>query len=99
MSGLRSALEEFSSEDLSGLPDVRVEDGFAELQRVSELVELEKARWLAEVARRGIHERDGHVSTTAWLRSRFRLSGGAAREALRVARGLEAMAKGRCSLP
>jgi 5-methylcytosine-specific restriction endonuclease McrA len=58
---------------------------------VSELLELEKSRWLAEIARRGLHERDGYLSTTSWLKATFRLSGGAAREALRVARGLEQM--------
>lgn len=91
MSGLRSALEEYRAEELSGLPDVRIEEGFAELQRASELIELEKARWLAEVAHRGVHERDGHLSTTSWLRARHRLSGTAAAEAVRTARALREM--------
>jgi len=69
-----------------------------ELQRISELIELEKARWLGEVDRRALHERDGFVSTVSWLRSSFRISGGAAREALRVARGLEEMPRARRAL-
>lgn len=91
MSGLRSALEEYAVADVATHPDARVVDDLCELQRVSELLELEKSRRIAEIARRGIHERDGYVSTTAWLRGTFRLSGGAAREAVRVARGLEQM--------
>lgn len=91
MSGLRSALEEYAVADVATHPDARVVDDLCELQRVSELLELEKSRRIAEIARRGIHERDGYLSTTSWLGSTFRLSGGAAREAVRVARGLEQM--------
>jgi hypothetical protein len=91
VSELRSALEDLRAEVLAELPDARIEEDFSELQRVSELLELEKLRRLAEIARRGVHERDGYLSATSWLRSRFRLSGGAAREAVRTARALEQM--------
>ncbi len=91
MSGLRSALEEYAVADLVAQPDAQVEEDLVELQRVSELLELEKARRVAQVARRGLHARDGHLSVTSWLAGRFRLSGGAARDQVRVARGLEEM--------
>lgn len=91
MSGLRSALEEYGLADVAAQSDAQVEDDLVELQRVSELLEIEKARRVAQVARRGWYERDGHLSVTSWLTGRFRLSGGAARDQVRIARGLEEM--------
>jgi hypothetical protein len=98
VSGLRSALEEYRGEDLSRLPDARVEDGLTELQRMSELLELEKARWLVELDRRGVHRRDGHLSSASWLKARFHVSGAAASEAVRTARALEQMPDAREAL-
>jgi len=42
MSELRSAVEALRSETLPDLPDARIEEDFAELQRVCELLELER---------------------------------------------------------
>jgi hypothetical protein len=91
VSELRSALEPFRAESLPELPDARIEEDFAELHRVVELIELERLRRLAELDRRRVFERDGHLSAAAWLAGRFRMAWGAAREHVRVARGLEAM--------
>src|SRR2546427_5267001 len=79
LSELRSAVEELRSETLPDLPDARIEEDFAELQRVSELLELERLRRLAEIERRRLFERDGYLSATSWLATRFRVAWGTAR--------------------
>ena len=91
MSELRSALEAFRADDLSGQPDARVEEDFAELQRVVEIAERERLRRLAEIERRGIFGRDGHLSAASWLASSFKVGWGTAKEQVRTARGLEDM--------
>jgi uncharacterized protein DUF222/HNH endonuclease len=88
MSELRSAVEALRSEVLPALPDARIEEDFAELHRVSELLELERLRRLAE---RRLFERDGHLSAASWLANRFRMAWGTARGHSRVARALEHM--------
>jgi hypothetical protein len=97
MSGLRSSLEEFTSEDLSALPDQRLEDDFAELQRASELLEAERLRRLAEIHRRGSFRRYGLLSIVSWLASRFGMAWSTAREQARVARALETMPRTRAA--
>ncbi len=91
LSELRSAIGVWQSEILAELPDAVIEEDFADLHRVSELVESERLRRLAELERRGVHERDGHVSVVSWLASRFKVAWGAARDSVRVARSLEHM--------
>src|SRR6266550_9632715 len=98
MSELRSAVEALRSEALPDLPDARIEEDFAELQRVCELLELERLRRLAEIERRRLFERDGHLSAAAWLAHTFKVAWGPAREQLRIARGLEEMPKTRQAL-
>jgi len=91
VSELRSLIEYLRVESLPELPDVRIEEDFCELQRVGELLEAERLRRLAEIDRRRLFERDGHLSAAAWLVARFRMAWGSARDAVRLARGLEAM--------
>src|SRR5688500_311945 len=91
MSELRSALDQLRRETLADLPDAQVEEDFTELQRVSELLEVERLRRLAEIDRRRLFERDGHLSSTAWLAKVFKVAWGAARGHVRVARALEEM--------
>jgi len=91
VSELRSVLEAFRAEVLPELPDARIEEDFAEIQRVGELLELERLRRLAEIERRGLFARDGHLSAAAWLVDRFRLARGSARVATRTARALDQM--------
>ena len=62
MSELRSAVESLRSEVLPDLPDARVEEDFSELQHVAELLEVERLRRLADLERRRVFERDGHLS-------------------------------------
>jgi hypothetical protein len=98
MSELRSAIDQLRGEDLTRVPDVVAEEDFAELQRAAELLEGERLRRLADLDRRGVHRRDGHLSTASWLAHRFRVGWGAAREQVRVARNLSEMPETRRAL-
>jgi hypothetical protein len=98
MSELRSAIEELRAEDVSTLPDARVEEDFAELQRAAELLEVERLRRLGEIDRRGVYGRDGHLSAASWLAATFRVGWSWAREQVRMARGLQEMPETRRAL-
>jgi hypothetical protein len=91
MSEFRSAVDALRSESLPELPDALVEESFGELQRVCELLEIERLRRLAELERRRLFQRDGHLSAAAWLVSRYKVSWGSARDQLHMARSLEHM--------
>jgi hypothetical protein len=91
VSELRSVVEAFRCEALADLPDARLEEDFAELQRAVELLEAERLRRLAEIDRRGLHERDGFLSAASWLASSHRVAWGNARAELRIARALRDM--------
>jgi hypothetical protein len=91
VSELRSMIEALRAETLAELPDARVEEDFEELHRAIEQLETERARRLAEIDRRRFFERDGHLSTAAWLVRRLNLAWGAAKDLVRVARELERM--------
>jgi hypothetical protein len=98
MSELRSVVESLRSETLPELPDARIEEDFSELQRACELLELERLRRLAEIDRRGIYERDGHLSAASWLAKTHKVGWGQAREQVRTARALEEMPETRRAL-
>ncbi|MGH2572968.1 MAG: DUF222 domain-containing protein [Actinomycetota bacterium] len=98
MSELRSAIEGLRTETLGDLPDARIEEDFAELQRAAELLDVERLRRLAEIERRTIFQRDGHLSAASWLASTFKVAWGTAREQLRIARALEEMPESRRAL-
>jgi len=88
---MRAAVESLRSETLAELPDARIEEDFAWLHRIGELLEAERLRRLAEIDRRRLFERDGHLSAASWLASRFRTAWGTAREHVRVARAFDRM--------
>jgi hypothetical protein len=98
MSELRSAVDALRAETLPELPDARIEEDFTELQRAVELLEVERLRRLAEIDRRRLFERDGHLSAASWLASTFKVAWGTAREHLRIARALEEMPQTRQAL-
>jgi len=98
MSELRSAVDGLRSDVLADLPDARIEEDFAELQRAAELIEVERLRRLAEIERRRVYERNGHLSAASWLASTFRVAWGAARQQVRLARALEEMPETRRAL-
>jgi hypothetical protein len=91
MSELRSAIEALRSESLAELPDARVEEDFAELHRAAELLQAELLRRLADIDRRRLFERTGHLSAVAWLAAAFKVAWGTAREQVRMARALREM--------
>jgi len=98
VSELRSAIEVLQAKSLAKLSDARIEEDFAELQRAAELVDAERLRRLAEIERRGLYTRDGHLSTASWLASRFKVAWGTAREQVRTSRALEEMPRTRQAL-
>jgi hypothetical protein len=98
VSELRSAIESMRADVLPELPDARAEEDFSELQRASELLETERLRRLADLERRRVFERDGHLSVAAWLVSRFKVAWGAARDQVRMARALDEMQETRRAL-
>jgi hypothetical protein len=91
VSELRSTIDSLRCETLSDLPDARIEEDFSELHRAVELLEVERLRRLAEIDRRGIYERDGHLSAASWLARTHKVGWGQAREQVRTARALEEM--------
>jgi hypothetical protein len=98
MSELRSVVEQLRAESLPELPDARIEEDFAELHQAIELLEVERLRRLAEIDRRTIFERDGHLSAASWLATRFKVAWGTARGQVRLARGLDEMPATRSAL-
>jgi len=98
VSELRSVLEELRSETLAELPDALVEEDFSELHRAVELLEAERLRRLAEIDRRRLFERDGHLSAASWLATRVKVAWGTATEQVRMARGLDEMPVARDAL-
>ncbi len=97
-SELRSVVDALRAETLPELPDARIEEEFTELQRSLELLEAERLRRLAEIDRRRLFERDGHLSAASWLAVRHRMAWGTARYQVRVGRALEEMPQTRVAL-
>ena len=91
MSTLRSGLEELRSTELRSCSDADLESDLAEIKTVSGALEAESARRIAELERRRAFERDGHLSITSWVDSRFQTGWAAAAREVRVARALEDM--------
>jgi Domain of unknown function (DUF222)/HNH endonuclease len=91
VSELRSAIEALDVLVLAELPDALIEEGFAEVRRARERLEVIELRFLAEADRRHVHARDGHLSTTSWLASVHKSSAGAAKAQVETARALEQM--------
>jgi Domain of unknown function (DUF222)/HNH endonuclease len=91
MSTLRSAVDEFRTEDLDSVDDDVLEADLSELFRAADILHSETLRRIAEVERRGSFARDGHLSVTAWLVGRFRLAWPAANDAVHSAGALRSM--------
>jgi uncharacterized protein DUF222 len=91
MSELRSALDEVGALDFAQLPDGRLEEEFAELQRARRVLEAQLLRCLAEIDRRASFQADGYVSTASWLQDRYRGGAVSARDQVRTARALREM--------
>ena len=87
---VRAALEAYP-DDPSDLNEDEAEAGFTQLQRISELVEAKRLRWLADQNRRASYRRDGYLTTAGWLADRFRVAAGSAKRQVQVAQALQQM--------
>jgi hypothetical protein len=88
MSGLASAIEELAVEDLDATPDAALAQDLVEHRR---WIDQQEAQWLRRLLafdRRMAWQAFGSLSMQAWLRKHCRLSPGAARERVTVARRL-----------
>lgn len=90
---LRSVVQSLRAETLAELPDARVEQDFCELHEAVEALEMERLRRLTEIDRRRLFERDGHLSTVAWLAGRLRVGFGQTRQSVQLARRLAEMTR------
>lgn len=91
MGMLRSAVDELRSEDVCSASDEQLGDDLCELERVSRVLEAERARRLTEVDRRGAWAVDGHLSVISWLAARLRMGFGRATQQVKLARALREM--------
>ena len=98
MCDLDATLAALRTEDLAALSDEAAESRFEELERGARVLQAEIARRLADVERRGIHGRRGHVSVTAWVADRFQLGWSDATRRVETSRALRAMPVTRRSL-
>ena len=96
--GLGSVIRDYQDEALPETPDARIEADFAELQRAVELLDAERLRRLAEIDRRRLYERDGHLSSASWLAASHRVAWGTAREHVRLSRAMRDMPAARGAL-
>jgi hypothetical protein len=86
--GVMAALDTYP-DDVAGRPDEWIEATFGELQRIRAALETKRLTYLAALERAGVHRRDGHVSTAAWIADRYGESAGAAKREVRTATALE----------
>lgn len=98
MSELASLVDQLRSEVPAELPDARLEEDFAELHRTVEQLESERLRRLAELERRRVFERDGHLSAASWLNGAFKMPWGCAKDQVRLARAMGEMPRARRAL-
>jgi hypothetical protein len=97
-SAMTTVVRELRAEDLAEIGDAQLTDDFTALQRAVHDLELERLRRLAEIERRGLFARDGHLSAASWVASRFRVSWGEAKRDAGVARSLADMPSTRHAL-
>lgn len=86
-----AAVEALASQELGGLTDVALAEDVLKLRELLDQLEGQWLRRVAAVDARGAAgaDQDQQVGSTAgWLRSRLRLSAGAAASAVRTARAL-----------
>ena len=65
-----SLLDHLRDDDVTAVPDGLLEERFSSLQQLIDRLEVERLRRLAEIDRRGLHQRDGHLSAVSWLPAR-----------------------------
>ncbi len=98
MRPLQGAVAELRAEDLLYLGDEEVEGDLIEMERQMGALEVEQARRVAEVERRGSYRRDGYLSFTCWVGQKLRMAANAAARLVRFARAIREMPVTRAAL-
>ena len=91
MSELRSALDGLLVVDDAALTDDQLVVDIDEVERATRQLETVRARRVAELERRELWSRDGHLSLASWLASRHGVAPSTAAGQVRMARALEGM--------
>ncbi|MEX0865701.1 MAG: DUF222 domain-containing protein [Acidimicrobiia bacterium] len=85
MSGLRSALDEWTTQDLAEAHVDQLAEDLVELESAASAIEVERARRLTRYAERAGPATHGYPSLTAFLIDRCRTAGGRARRLVALA--------------
>ena len=91
MGSLQSAIDELKLVDTGEMFDDELSDALIDLSRHISSLGATRLRLLSDFEARGLYERDGHLSATAWLKHRCRMPGGRAAEQVRLAQALTDM--------
>jgi hypothetical protein len=91
MSTLRSVCDELRIRDLRAVSDDELASYLDDLERTDRFVDAERARTVAELERREVGARDGHLSVASWMVARHGVAPSTAAGHVRMARALEQM--------
>ena len=91
MGSLQSAIDDLKLTSAAEMTGEELSDTLIDLSRQMRSLEAIWLRLLAGFEARGLHEIDGHLSVTSWLKHRCRTPGGRASEQVRLSRALMAM--------
>ena len=91
MSTLRSVCDELRIRDLGAVSDDELASYLDDLEHTDRFVDAERARALAELERREVVARDGHLSLASWMVARHGVAPSTAAGHVRMARALEQM--------
>jgi hypothetical protein len=91
MSTLRSVWDELRIRDLRVVSDDELASYLDDLEHTDRFVDAERARALAELDRREVATRDGHLSLASWVVARHGVAPSTAAGHVRMARALEQM--------
>ncbi|HYZ13037.1 MAG TPA: DUF222 domain-containing protein [Actinomycetota bacterium] len=91
MSTLRSVCDELRIRDLRTVSDDELASYLDDLEHTDRFVDAERARALAELERREVVGRDGHLSLGSWMVARHGVAPSTAAGHVRMARALEQM--------
>ena len=91
MSTVRSVCDELRIRDLGAVSDDELASYLDDLEHTDRFVDAERARALAELERREVAVRDGHLSLASWMVARHGLAPSTAAGHVRMARALEQM--------
>jgi hypothetical protein len=91
MSTLRSVCDELRIRDLRAVSDDELASYLDDLEHTDRFVDAERARALAELERREVVARDGHLSLASWMVARHGVAPSTAAGHVRMARALERM--------